>query len=234
MTACWKVWTKLKKVVIPSSDTKDELRNWDLWGPLFLCLLLAVLLSIDESGLPADKDHDRPAVVFSTLLLIVWVGSVVVTVNAKLLGGSVSFFQNICLLGYCTAPLIVATGLCMFMRVTVPDQYHSCGPGPNTLCKSGVCIDPANVTVNVGAQCLGWSDKDSCLGDGKCNTVHVGWANVFVRLTIAAGGLTWSLRSSLGFLTEVIKPERRALAAFPVCLFFASISWLIMIRTSSG
>jgi hypothetical protein len=80
----------------------------------------------------------------------------------------------------------------------------------------------------------GWSDSDSCLGDGKCNTVHVGWANVFVRLGVAMGGMTWSLRSSLGFLTEVIKPERRALAAFPVCLFFASISWLIMIRTSSG
>ena len=39
------------------------------------------------------RQHDKPAVVFSTLLLIVWVGSVVVTVNAKLLGGSVSFFQ---------------------------------------------------------------------------------------------------------------------------------------------
>jgi hypothetical protein len=25
-----KVWTKLQKVVIPSSDTKDELRNWSL------------------------------------------------------------------------------------------------------------------------------------------------------------------------------------------------------------
>jgi hypothetical protein len=150
---CAQVWTKLRKVVVPSSDTKDELRNWDLWGPLFLCLLLAVLLSIDESGLPASKDHDRPAVVFSTLLLIVWVGSVVVTVNAKLLGGSVSFFQNICLLGYCTAPLILATGLCMFIRVTLPDQYHSCGPGPKTLCNGGVCTDPANITVNVGAQC---------------------------------------------------------------------------------
>jgi hypothetical protein len=23
-----KVWTKLKKVAIPSSDTRDELRNW--------------------------------------------------------------------------------------------------------------------------------------------------------------------------------------------------------------
>ena len=38
------VWTKLKKVAIPTEDTKTELRNWDLWGPLFLCLLLAIML----------------------------------------------------------------------------------------------------------------------------------------------------------------------------------------------
>jgi hypothetical protein len=43
----------------------------DLWGPLFLCLTLAILLSIDESGrtsmMPQD---DRPAVVFSALLVV--------------------------------------------------------------------------------------------------------------------------------------------------------------------
>ena len=122
-----KVWTKMQKVVMPSTQsvTQDELRNWDLWGPLFLCLLLAILLSIDESGLPTGQQHDKPAHVFSTLLLIVWVGSVVVTVNAKLLGGNVSFFQNLCLLGYCIAPLILATGLCMVLRLSVPDQMYS-------------------------------------------------------------------------------------------------------------
>eukprot|EP00960_Hanusia_phi_P048035 758734-Hanusia_phi.AAC.1 len=88
------VWTKLRKVMIPSGDTRDELRNWDLWGPLFLCLILAILLSIDESGnIQENNNRDRPAVVFSVMLLVVWVGAVVVTVNAKLLGGNVSFFQ---------------------------------------------------------------------------------------------------------------------------------------------
>uniref|UniRef100_A0A7S4KEV4 Protein YIPF n=1 Tax=Guillardia theta TaxID=55529 RepID=A0A7S4KEV4_GUITH len=88
------VWTKLTKVMMPSRDTRDELRNWDLWGPLFLCLILAILLSIDESGnIQESTNRDRPAVVFSVMLLVVWVGAVVVTVNAKLLGGNVSFFQ---------------------------------------------------------------------------------------------------------------------------------------------
>ena len=231
-----KVWTKMQKVVMPSTQsvTQDELRNWDLWGPLFLCLLLAILLSIDESGLPTGQQHDKPAHVFSTLLLIVWVGSVVVTVNAKLLGGNVSFFQNLCLLGYCIAPLILSTGLCMVLRLSVPDQLYSCGAGPKTTCQGSVCIDTAGVTVNVGARCQGWSDKDTCLGDARCNVVQTGWGNVVPRLTIAVGGMAWSLRSSLGFLSEVVSAQRRALAAYPVCLFFAAITWMILIRTSSG
>lgn len=39
----------------------------DLWGPLFLCLILAILLSIDESAI---GEHDRPAWVFSIMLLV--------------------------------------------------------------------------------------------------------------------------------------------------------------------
>ena len=136
------------------------------------------------------------------------------------------------------------------------------------------CVDNANVTVNVGDACFGWKDLDSCQGDGRCNEVHTSYGNVLLRLLAssgiirpfdvfclllimsAAGGLIWSLRSSLGFLSEVItpstsqaarqfaltmlfpikvvKPERRALAAYPVCLFFAAIAWMIMLRTSSS
>ena len=65
---------------------------------------------------------------------VVWVGAVVVTVNAKLLGGNVSFFQNICLLGYCVAPMIAATGLCMLVHLLLPDTTFSCGAGPHTTC----------------------------------------------------------------------------------------------------
>ena len=43
----------------------------DLWGPLFLCLILAILLSIDESGnIQESTNRDRPAVVFSVMLLV--------------------------------------------------------------------------------------------------------------------------------------------------------------------
>ena len=38
-----------------------------------------------------------------------------VTLNAQLLGGKISFFQSVCVLGYCIFPLNVASVLCFFV-----------------------------------------------------------------------------------------------------------------------
>lgn len=37
-----------------------------------------------------------------------WGGSFVVTINTKLLGGHISFFQCVCVLGYCVFPIVLA------------------------------------------------------------------------------------------------------------------------------
>lgn len=58
---------------------RAELRDWDLWGPFFLCMSLAVLLSLFA--------HDEASIVFSVIFVIVWVGAAVITVNGQLLGG---------------------------------------------------------------------------------------------------------------------------------------------------
>jgi hypothetical protein len=49
------------------------------------------------------------------------------------------------------------------------------------------CVDNLNVTVNVGASCLGWNDLDSCLGDSRCNVVHTNYVNVLLRLGASIG-----------------------------------------------
>lgn len=38
--------------------------------------------------------------------------------------------------------------------------------------------------------------------------------------------------ASIGFMAEVVPPKRSALAAYPVVLFYASIAWIIIIRSS--
>ncbi|CAG8749156.1 9646_t:CDS:2, partial [Racocetra persica] len=71
---------KLKQVLYPKGE-RDVLRDWDLWGPLILCLTLSTLLSIGAQS--------QEVTVFTSVFIIVWSGAAVVTINAKLLGSKV-------------------------------------------------------------------------------------------------------------------------------------------------
>lgn len=102
------IWYKLGHVLFPHGQN-DILRDWDLWGPLVFCLSLAITLSV-------ITNEDQSSLVFTGIFVIVWVGSAVVTVNTKLLGGKVSFFQSVCVLGYCIFPLMAAAFVSLFFR----------------------------------------------------------------------------------------------------------------------
>jgi len=43
------------------------------------------------------------------LFVIIWIGAGAVTLNAELLGGNISFFQSVCVLGYCVFPLLLSS-----------------------------------------------------------------------------------------------------------------------------
>ena len=62
---------------------------------------------------------DEKAVVFAGVFVIVWLGSGVVTINAQLLGGQISFLQSVCVLGYCIAPLALASLITHIVRLWV-------------------------------------------------------------------------------------------------------------------
>ncbi|KAJ0396039.1 hypothetical protein P43SY_008313 [Pythium insidiosum] len=104
---------KLKVVLVPkntSEETLKALRDWDLWGPLMLCISLSIMLSMTA---PAHQS----AMVFTGVFVVVWAGAAVVTVNAQLLGSTISFFQSVCVLGYCIFPLNIATLLLLMMKL---------------------------------------------------------------------------------------------------------------------
>jgi hypothetical protein len=88
---------------LSESDRKviNQLKDWDLWGPLIVCLFLAVTLSF-------KAPKGQASLVFAAVFSAVWVGGAVVTINAQLLGGSISFFQSLCVLGYCIFPMALA------------------------------------------------------------------------------------------------------------------------------
>ncbi|KAH8117887.1 Yip1-domain-containing protein [Phellopilus nigrolimitatus] len=108
----YSIYTKVVQVLYPrrSGAGREVLRDWDLWGPLILCLLLGIMLSVNA---PPEQSLG----VFTAVVVIVCLGSVVVTIQAKLLGGRVSFFQALCVLGYCVAPLDVAALVSCFVRI---------------------------------------------------------------------------------------------------------------------
>ncbi|KIV89595.1 hypothetical protein PV10_06981 [Exophiala mesophila] len=95
----------------------DGLRDWDLWGPLIFCLLLAMFLSMRASS-------DQTDLVFSGVFTVVWIGEAVVTLQIKLLGGNISFMQSVSIIGYTLFPLTIAAllsalGLPMIARIPV-------------------------------------------------------------------------------------------------------------------
>jgi len=102
--------------VIQTDETQKqvitELRDWDLWGPLIGSLLLSILLSFRA---PTHQASD----VFASVFVSMTVGSAIVTLNAQLLGGTLSFFQSVCVLGYSVFPFILAAIPIVLLQSTV-------------------------------------------------------------------------------------------------------------------
>jgi hypothetical protein len=176
----------------------------DLWGPLILCLLLArsegnginrviarmmPQLRFDScplsclrclvvcvcslhhcSTLSLSASGPQAALIFAAVFVLVWAGAGVITLNAALLGGNVSTLQSVCVLGYCLAPLNVASILC-----------HA-------------------------------------------------WGNPVYHLLLVALAFVWSTRASVGFMAQLLQESRRALGVYPVLLFYAAISWMILVQ----
>jgi len=124
LTTIWRdvrrVLVKLFHVLIPrtfSRDSKgvDALRDWDLWGPLLWVLLLSVFLYIGVAQ-KFETDTNLQSAVFAASFVIVWVGAGIITLNAFLLGGTLGFFQSVCILGYCVFPLMLAAFISLFLK----------------------------------------------------------------------------------------------------------------------
>jgi hypothetical protein len=60
---------------------------------------------------PPSSPLTPPQMVFGLLS----VGAIVLTVNVVLLGGTIGFFQSLCLLGYCLFPMDVVAITCLFV-----------------------------------------------------------------------------------------------------------------------
>ena len=60
------------------------------------------------TSLATGSSYANAAVVFSLVFVVLWVGAIVVSVNAQLLGGKLSLPQSVCVLGYSAFPVCAA------------------------------------------------------------------------------------------------------------------------------
>lgn len=100
------VGTRLRRVVWIYSTETDQ--QWDLWGPLIFSLLVSTTLSM------IAPSH-QSSIVFSGMFALIWIGHTIVTLNIKLLGGSISYFHALCVAGYSLFPLVFAALLSSFV-----------------------------------------------------------------------------------------------------------------------
>ena len=96
------IYNKLKLVInplIPKEKKYNQIKQWDLWGPLLLNLILAFTLTLNT------KEKGQ---ITSLIFIIFWLGGTIIYLNNQFLGVNASIFQMFCLLGYCLFPLNIA------------------------------------------------------------------------------------------------------------------------------
>ena len=96
------IYTKLKLVMNPfiSKEKKYiQIRQWDLWGPLLLNIILALTLTFNT------KEKGQ---ITSLIFIIFWLGGSIIYLNNYFLEVKTSIFQIYCLLGYCLFPLNIS------------------------------------------------------------------------------------------------------------------------------
>ena len=91
---------------------------------------------------------DDKTLLFEIVFCIVWIGGAVIAVNGQLLGGTISFFQSICLLGYCLFPLNMAAIVNLFIgsyvHIIIKLIYVSVAFVWSTWCKSSKITNVSN------------------------------------------------------------------------------------------
>jgi hypothetical protein len=97
----------------------------------------------------------------------------VVTLNCKLLGGHISFFQCVCVLGYCVFPVNLAALAIVLLK-----------------------------GMNI---------------------------NLLLFKVVAVGvAVIWSTVSSITFTRVIVDEGKRAIAIYPIFLFYLFIAWFVL------
>lgn len=198
---------KLKVVLLPlgagsQENVLQKLREWDLWGPLLVCLLLSSVLSLSAPG-------DSASLVFAAVFVIVWAGtdSRYWAVHKSPLAltsptFSSSHFPSRRCGRYPQRPAsrrhhLLLPGAPRSHARSTPIRPSACSPlFPSPPPSQSVCI-------------LGYCVFPLTLSALACFILSFIVTSLLVKLLLVGVGFVWSTRASVVFMVKVIKEERR-------------------------
>ncbi|XP_049833444.1 protein YIPF6 isoform X2 [Schistocerca gregaria] len=117
--------------VLYPKEKKSLLKEWDLWGPLLLCTFMAMILQ-GSSEVANDSKDGGPE--FAEVFVIVWIGSMIVTVNSKLLGGNMnvgfhkwkqSCIERLSISRYCMHGFTTTLSSLLYLEKAVSSDHFS-------------------------------------------------------------------------------------------------------------
>ncbi|PAA55603.1 hypothetical protein BOX15_Mlig029922g4 [Macrostomum lignano] len=205
------IGNKFLLVFVPRSS-RALIKDWDLWGPLILCTILALLLQGHSSSSSSSSASHDGGPQFAQVFIIYWAGAAAVTLNAQLLSQSNSssgtkpapsqrppgFLQSVCVLGYCVLPLLLALIFSQLAVLVIP---------------SGAFLVSFILRCLFTAASLVWS----------VYSASVAFLPVAESATAAAEADAASNPQQ-----RVLFANRRFLVAYPIGLFYIVLAWLVL------
>lgn len=215
---------KLLQVLLPFR-TWSNIHDWDLWGPLFICLTLAVFVLFSSpitlhlhghtppltllassfsvhSLLCVTAPSGQKSLVFAVVFVFVWAGAVLVSLNVVLLGGRM--FAN------------AQTSL-----QKQPPKHPSPAfsfPSPDSSFFQAVCV-------------MGYSVFPLVFMAVVLVCIGAAWrAVIWIRVLLIIPACCWSVWASYGLVSGAVASKRRFLAIYPLLLFYGVLAWMVIIQ----
>jgi len=162
-----------------------------------------------NSLLSLTAPHGQSSLVFAIVFVFIWIGAILVALNAVLLGGKMFVSPSTSVLP-CSAvphPLFFSPLFFCFRFVLFNSSFFQ------AVCVMGYSIFPLLVMAVI-LLCVGKTMR----------------AKIWLRVLLIVPACCWSVWASYGLTRDAVPPKRKMLAVYPLLLFYCVLAWMIVIQ----
>ena len=66
--------------------------------------------------------------------------------------------------------------------------------------------------------------------NNKVSLISIIVTQKYARFALVTAGFVWALKASVGFMTQLVPTDRKALGVYPVFLFYVTLSWMVLVQ----